>query len=312
VIEIFARSPAMSEAVRLAERVAATDANVLITGESGTGKDALALFIHAKSARASAPLVKIDCATLPGDLLEAELFGYERGAFTGATEFKPGRIEAADNGTLVLDEIAHFSVDAQAKLLRVIELREFERLGGRQTIKVDLRLVALTNVDLGEAVKRRDFREDLFYRLNVVHISLPPLRERQEDLPALVQSFLDAYATKHGRQAKAISAEALAVLRTYDFPGNVRELANVIERAVILSDGKRIDVAILPESIRAAAQMVERRKNPLSLAEVEAAYIAEMLSAVGGNKTKAARLLGISRKNLYERLARIRSGTDEA
>ena len=312
MIEIFARSPAMSEAVRLAERVAATDANVLITGESGTGKDALALFIHAKSTRASAPLVKIDCGTLPGDLLEAELFGYERSAFTGANEAKPGRLEAADRGTLVLDEIANFSVDAQAKLLRVIETREFERLGGRRTIKVDARLIALTNVDLDQAVKRRDFREDLFYRLNVVHISLPPLRERQEDLTALAQLFVETYASKHGRKAKAVSPEALRILRTYDFPGNVRELVNVIERAVIISEGKRIEVSDLPESIRAAVQKVERRRNPLSLAQVEAEYIAETLSATGGNKTKAARILGISRKNLYERLARIHDGTGEA
>src|SRR5215510_9480711 len=159
----------MREAVSLAERVAATNANVLITGESGTGKDALSVFIHSRSARAAEPLVKIDFATLPADLLEAELFGYERGAFTGASDAKPGRLEAAHRGTLVLDEIAHLTPDAQAKLLRVIETREFERLGGRRTIKVDARVIALTNVNLGEAVRRRDFREDLFYRLNVVH-----------------------------------------------------------------------------------------------------------------------------------------------
>src|SRR2546422_9212098 len=172
----------MREAVRLAERVATTDANVLVTGESGCGKDALAIFIHSRSRRAEQPLVKIDCATLPADLLEAELFGYERGAFTGATEAKPGRLEAAHRGTLVLDEIAHLSLDAQAKLLRVIERREFERLGGRKTIVVDARLLALTNADLKNAVERRAFREDLFYRLNVVHIQLPPLRERGKDL----------------------------------------------------------------------------------------------------------------------------------
>jgi transcriptional regulator with PAS, ATPase and Fis domain len=295
----------MREAVRLAHRVAATDANVLITGESGAGKDALALFIHSNSSRASGPLVKIDCATMPGDLLEAELFGYERGAFTGANEAKPGRMEAAHNGTLILDEVAHFSVDAQAKLLRVIETREFERLGGRRTIKVDARLIALTNVDLNEAVKRRDFREDLFYRLNVVHIHLPPLRERAQDLAQLAGSFLQTYAAKHGRKADGLSSEAMSVLRKYDFPGNVRELANVIERAVIVSDGKRINVADLPDGIRAAVRVIERRDNPLSLAEVEAEYIAETLAATNGNKTEAARILGISRKNLYERIARL-------
>src|SRR3979490_1198647 len=184
---MVACSNAMREVVNLAERVATTDANVLVTGESGAGKDALAWFIHSRSRRAEQPLVKIDCATLPSELLEAELFGFERGAFTGASEAKPGRLEAAHRGTLVLDEIAYLPNDAQAKLLRVIETREFERLGGRRTIKVDARLMALTNVDLTRAVQRRAFREDLFYRLNVVHIEVPALRQRREDLPALIQ-----------------------------------------------------------------------------------------------------------------------------
>src|SRR6267378_4883024 len=183
----------MREAIGLAERVASTDANVLITGESGAGKDAVASFVHQRSPRGAHAFVKIDCATLPGDLLEAELFGYERGAFTGASEAKPGRLEAAHRGTLVLDEIAYLPTDAQAKLLRVIETREFERLGGRRTIKVDARLIALTNVDLSRAVERRDFREDLFYRLNVVHIQVPPLRRRREDVPALIVDFLATF-----------------------------------------------------------------------------------------------------------------------
>jgi DNA-binding NtrC family response regulator len=310
VIEIFARSPGMRETVGLAERVAVTDANVLISGESGAGKDALALFIHALSPRGAAPLVKIDCATLPSDLLEAELFGYERGAFTGANEAKPGRLEAAAGGTLVLDEIAHFSVDAQAKLLRVIETREFERLGGKHTIKVDARLIALTNVDLDEAVKRRDFREDLFYRLNVVRIHLPPLRERVEDLEHLVKLFLETYSAKHGREMVGISPGALSVLRNYDFPGNVRELANIIERAVIVSEEKLIAVKDLPAGINAAVQAFARRENPLSLAEIEADYLEQTLAATKGNKAEAARILGISRKNLYERLARLRRKDD--
>src|ERR1700716_1210581 len=186
---MVALSDAMSEVVGLAERVATTDANVLGTGGAGAGKDALARFIHSRSRRAEQPLVKIDCATLPADLLEAELFGYERGAFTGASEAKPGRLEAAHRGTLVLDEIACLSLEAQAKLLRVIEHREFERLGGRRTIEVDARLVALTNADLKSAVERRAFRDDLFYRLNVVQIQVPPLRERQKDLEALSITF---------------------------------------------------------------------------------------------------------------------------
>lgn len=305
MIEIFAQSEAMREVMRLAERVAPTDANVLVTGESGAGKDALALHIHSHSNRASGAFVKIDCATLPSDLLEAELFGYERGAFTSATEAKPGRLEAADKGTLVLDEIAYLTKDSQAKLLRVIETREFERLGGRNTIKVDARLIALTNVDLSAAVNRRDFREDLFYRLNVVHIELPPLRRRPLDLPKLVQAFLKDYSAKHGRKISAVAPDLLALLTEYEFPGNVRELANTIERAVIIAAGNRLEVSDLPEAIRAAVLVQRRRKKPQSLAEVEAEYVAETLAATAGNKTEAARILGISRKNLYERLARL-------
>ncbi len=306
MIEIVARSEAMREAIRLADRVAATDANVLITGESGVGKDATAFYIHSKSGRASQSFVKIDCATLPSGLLEAELFGYERGAFTGASEEKPGRLEASHLGTLVLDEIAYLSIDSQAKLLRVIETREFERLGGRKIIKVDARLIALTNVDLSDAVKRQHFREDLYYRLHVVHIKVPALRERREDLPELAQSFVNAYSAKHGRPLSGISPEALALLGEYEFPGNVRELANTLERAVIVSSGRRIEVEDLPDPIRAAVRLQRRRAKPPSLAEVEAEHVAEILVFAKGNKTEAARILGISRKNLYEKLARIK------
>ena len=304
MIELVARSEAMREALRLAGRVAATDANVLVTGESGVGKDALALFVHAMSPRAMGPFVKIDCAALPAELLEAELFGYERGAFTGATAAKPGRLEAAHKGTLVLDEIAHLPRDAQAKLLRVIERREFERLGGRRTVRVDARLLALTNVDLDDAVRRRAFREDLFYRLNVVRIHVPPLRERREDVETLAAHFLAAFAAKHGRPARRFAADALGVLADYDFPGNVRELANVVERAVIVSDGREVGAGDLPEAVLAAAGNRARRERRPTLAELEDEYIREVLAASRGNKSEAARVLGISRKNLYERLAR--------
>ena len=306
MIELVARSEAMREALRLAGRVASTDANVLVTGESGAGKDAVALFVHAMSKRAMGPFVKIDCASLPSELLEAELFGYERGAFTGATQAKPGRLEAAHKGTLVLDEIAHLTWDSQAKLLRVIERREFERLGGRRTVRVDARLVALTNVDLDDAVRRRAFREDLFYRLNVVRVRVPPLRERREDLESLAEKFLADYASKHGRPARGFEREALAAISAYDFPGNVRELANVIERAVVLTEGERVGTRELPEAVRTAAAASTRRARRPTLAELEADYIRETLEAVGGNKSEAARVLGISRKNLYERLARLR------
>jgi two-component system, NtrC family, response regulator AtoC len=307
VVEIVALSNAMREVIHLAERVAVTNANVLITGESGAGKDALAAFIHARSGRFNGVLVKIDCAALPSELLEAEFFGYERGAFTGATDARPGRLEAAHGGTLVLDEIAHLPFNAQAKLLRVIDEREFERLGGRRTIKVDARLIALTNVDLDEAVKRRAFREDLFYRLNVVRLHVPPLRERREDIEKMARQFVKTYALKHGRDVKAIATEALAVLKAYEFPGNVRELANTVERAVIVAGETRIQAADLPEALRAAVLVRERAAHRRTLAELEADYIGETLAATGGNKSEAARILGISRKNLYEKLARYKS-----
>ena len=304
MIEIVALSAAMREAVGLAERVAPTNANVLVTGESGSGKDALAWFIHSRSPRASQPFAKIDCATLPADLLEAELFGYERGAFTGATEAKPGRLEAAHRGTLVLDEIAHLTIDAQAKLLRVIQHREFERLGGRKTIAVDARLIALTNADLKNAVERRAFRDDLFYRLNVVQIVVPALRDRRNDVEPLTRSLVKTYASKHGRDARRLSREAYDLLLAYEFPGNVRELANIIERAVIVCGGTQVEATDFPESVRiAAAQQARKHRRP-TLAEVESDYITETLAATRGNKAEAARILGISRKNLYERLAR--------
>jgi DNA-binding NtrC family response regulator len=309
VTELVARSDAMREALRLASRVAATDAGVLVTGESGAGKDALAAFVHARSRRAAGPYVKIDCASLPSALLESELFGHERGAFTGAAAARPGRLEAAEGGTLVLDEIAHLTVDAQAKLLRVIERREFERLGGRRTIRVDARVVALTNVALEEAVARRAFRADLFYRLNVVHIHVPPLRERSGDVAPLARALLKTYARKHGRRAARLSAGARTLLEAYEWPGNVRELAHVLERAVIVSDGGEIGPDDLPEPVRLAAAQARRRACRPTLAEVEADYIAETLRLARGNKSEAARLLGISRKSLYERLAR--QGNDE-
>lgn len=306
-MEIVVGSEAMREVMRLVERVAPTDANVLITGESGTGKELIARHIHDHSRRAGkeeGEYVKIDCAALPAELLEAELFGYERGAFTGATSQKPGRLEAAHKGTLILDEIAYLSVDAQAKLLRVIERREFERLGGRHTVKVDARVIALTNIDLEAAVKRRAFREDLFYRLNVVRIHLPPLREHLADVRPLAEKFLQIAAQKHGCAVRHLAPAALALLEEYDYPGNARELAHAIERGCIIAAGETLEVADLPEHLRAAIEGRRRRTHPPTLAEIEAAYIGEVLSANGGNKSKAAQILGISRKNLYERLAR--------
>jgi Response regulator containing CheY-like receiver, AAA-type ATPase, and DNA-binding domains len=308
VIEVFARSSAMREVVDLAERVSATDSNLLITGESGAGKDLIASYIHSKSRRSGGPFVKIDCATLPADLLEAELFGYERGAFTGAADSKPGRFEAANNGTIVLDEVAHLTNESQAKLLRVIESREFERLGGRGTLKLDARLIALTNVELEQAVKRGAFREDLFYRLNVIHIHVPPLRERREDLKKLAGHFQNQYASKHGSKVKGISADALELLLAYDFPGNARELANLVERAVIVAQGKWVEINDWPHAVIESTRARKREQTPLSLAEVEAEHIAKVLTASNGNKTECARILGISRKNLYEKIAKYKLG----
>ncbi len=302
--ELVAKSEAMREALRLAERVAATDAGVLVTGESGAGKDALAAFIHARSRRAAGPYVKIDCGSLPGALLESELFGHEKGAFTGATSARPGLLEAAEGGTLVLDEIAHLSVDAQAKLLRVIERKEFERLGGRRTIRVDARVVALSNVELEEAVARRAFRADLFYRLNVVQIRVPPLRERRADVAAIARGLLKTYARKHGRRAVRLSAGARSLLEVYEWPGNVRELSHVLERAIIVTDSGEIGPGDLADSVRLAVAHEGRKARRPTLAEVEAEYIAETLKAARGNKSEAARVLGISRKSLYERLER--------
>ena len=304
MIELFARSNAMREVVDLAKRVSATDSNLLITGESGSGKDLIASYIHSQSRRTNGPYVKIDCATLPADLLEAELFGYERGAFTGAAEMKPGRFEAAKQGTIVLDEVAHLPNDSQAKLLRVIESREFERLGGRTTLRLDARLIALTNVELEHAVERGAFREDLFYRLNVIHIRVPPLRERREDVKKLAGYFQTLYSRKHGSTVKGISASALELLLAYDFPGNARELANLVERAVIVARGKWIETTDWPATVIEGITARKRIEKPLSLAELEAEHIAKVLLVSNGNKTECARILGISRKNLYEKIAK--------
>jgi transcriptional regulator with PAS, ATPase and Fis domain len=296
--QIIANSEKMRAAVRLAERVAPTDATVLATGESGTGKNLICDLIHRKSKRQQYDLIKIDCAALPPELLEAELFGFERGAFTGASARKAGRLEAAHNSTLLLDEIALLPLAAQAKLLRVLEEREFNRLGGGQRIKIDVRVLATTNVDLRLAIERKMFREDLFFRLNVVEIHLPPLRERTADLTDLTCLLTKFFAAKHGRKISGLLPEAISLLKNYDFPGNVRELANLIERAVLSGEGEKLTVQDFP--LQSAARSVWQ-----TLAEVEAAHIRQTLETANGNKSKAAKMLGISRKNLYERLARL-------
>jgi transcriptional regulator with PAS, ATPase and Fis domain len=307
-MKLVTNSAAMQRVAELIDRVAATGSNVLILGESGTGKDAAARLIHDRSQRRERPFVKIDCASLPEDLLESELFGYEKGAFTGATESKPGRFEAADGGTLVLDEIASLIPSSQAKLLRVIEERNFERLGGKQPIKIDVRIIALANIDIKEAVRARTFRDDLYYRLAVVSIELPKLIDRLEDLPQLADEFVRQFASRSGRDGIRLSAEALNALSSYDFPGNVRELRNIIEHAVLTASDDVIGAAGLPEYLRSAARLMQSRKTKPSLAELEAVYIREVLEHTRGNKTRAAEILGISRKNLYEKMRRYNIG----
>src|SRR6266404_523957 len=307
-MNVVAKSPAMQRVAELVDRVSATASNVLVLGESGTGKDATARLIHDRSPRRDRPFVKIDCAALPEELLESELFGYEKGAFTGASDAKRGRLEAADGGTLVLDEIASLIPSSQAKLLRVIEERRFERLGGKQSIEIDVRIIALANVDIKEAVRARVFRDDLYYRLAVVTIELPRLVDRFEDLRQLADDFVRQFALRNGRNGVRLSDEALDALSSYDFPGNVRELRNIIEHAVLMSSNSLIGVEGLPEYLRSAARLMQSRKTKPSLAELEAVYIREVLEHTRGNKTRAAEILGISRKNLYEKLRRYNIG----
>lgn len=287
--------------IRLLEdgkRVAQTSSTVLIRGESGTGKDLLASLLHFLSPRSNQPLVKIDCASLPEELIESELFGHEKGAFTGAVQAKRGRLELAANGTLVLDEVAALSMPMQAKLLRVIEEKSFQRLGAVQTISVDARVMALTNVDLENAVARGAFRQDLFYRLNVIPMQIAPLRERRDDIRPLAEHFLAKYASVHRRPRLRFSAEARDALENYSFPGNVRELRNVVERAVLYATGHEIMLAELPEYVRASAAGQQKK---MSLEELERAYIAEILDYTHGKKSRAAQILGISRKTLLEK-----------
>jgi two-component system response regulator AtoC len=302
VKNLIAKSESMREVLRIADKVAATDAGVLITGESGTGKNILADHIHAKSKRAKKEAVKIDCAALPRELIEAELFGYEKGAFTGAAAAKTGRIESANGSTLLLDEIALFPFDAQAKLLRVLEQREFERLGGNKVHQIDVRVIAMTNVDLKNAIVHKTFREDLYFRLNVVQIKIPALRDRREDILPLAENLLRGFAVKHSIENAELTAAAQKALNNYDFPGNIRELANLLERGLILSANGRIGPEDFPVNLRNPTAAAGK-KWP-SLENIEERHIHETLKFTKGNKSKAAELLGISRKNLYEKLAK--------
>ncbi|MHC4938955.1 MAG: sigma-54-dependent transcriptional regulator [Planctomycetota bacterium] len=301
---IVGRAPRFREALAVLEQVAPVKSTVLLTGESGTGKEVFANALHNLSPRAEGPLVKVHCAALAEGLLEAELFGHERGAYTGAVRSRKGRFELADGGTILLDEIGEIPPSTQVKLLRVLQEGEFERVGGSETIKVDVRIIAATNADLDRAVAERRFREDLFYRLNVISVEIPPLRERREDVPLLVQHFIEKYNSLTGKELKGIAPDALDRLVAMDWPGNVRELENVVERAVVLATGD----LVATENIVAESEGGTNGESPIpfrvgqSLAELEREAILRTLKAVDGDKDAAARILGIGVATLYRRL----------
>ena len=305
--QMIGSSPAYRRMLSLVEQVADSSATILIQGESGAGKELVARTIHERSGRRAGPFVAVNCAALPETLLESELFGYEKGAFTGAAGRKEGRFELANTGTLFLDEVADLSLVTQPKILRVLQEGEFERLGGTRTLQVDVRIVAATNQDLAEMVKEKRFREDLYYRLNVITVRVPPLRERHEDIRLLAQHYLRVYAAKNGRKLESFSNEALERLESYKWPGNVRELENLIERTVLLARKDRIDAEDLPEEVAGVKRpprdaILELVGTPL--AEIEQRLLDETLRITGGNKTQAAKLLGIDVRTVARKLER--------
>ena len=295
------------EVMRMAEAVAATESTVLITGESGTGKEVVARYLHELSARADKPFLSINCGALPEGLLESELFGHVKGSFTGAVKDKTGLFSAANSGTFFLDEIGETTQATQVKLLRVLQQREIIPVGATDAEPIDVRIIAATNRDLEEEIKRGNFRRDLFYRLNVIAIHLPPLRQRRDDIPLLAEAFLSATGAARGEPAKRLSEDALEMLQEYAWPGNVRELENALERAVILTSGPMIGVTALPERLaeRRAEPLVSDRpaQNP-TLETIERAYILWVLQSEQGNKTRAAETLGIDPSTLHRKLAR--------
>ena len=295
---IIAKSPKMQQVIEVIKVVARSNATVLITGDSGTGKELVARAIHSQSQRRDKPFVAISCAALPESLLESELFGHEKGSFTGAYAQKKGKFEFANRGTLFLDEIGEMSANIQVHLLRVLEEKVLTRVGGNEEIKVDVRIISATNKDLKKAVARGEFREDLYYRLNVVTIELPPLRERREDIPLLAEHFLNKFVLENQKEVAGFSPEAREFLLRYDWPGNVRELENAIERAVILAKNSLIEVADLPDQSLSLARSALQGK---SLKEMEKNHILNVLSETGGNYSQAARILGITRMTLYNK-----------
>ena len=305
--QMIGASPSWRRMLTLVEQTADSSATILIQGESGTGKELVARTIHERSARRNGPFIAVNCAALPETLLESELFGYEKGAFTGAAGRKEGRFELAHGGTLFLDEVADLSLVTQPKILRVLQEGEFERLGGTRTLQVDVRIVAATNQDVAEMVKEKRFREDLYYRLNVITIRVPPLRERPEDIRVLAQHYLRVYGAKNSRKLEGFTGEAIDRLEAYAWPGNVRELENLIERSVLLARKDRIDAEDLPEEVMGVKRpprdaILELIGTPL--ADIERRLLDETLRITGGNKTQAAKLLGIDVRTVARKLER--------
>jgi two-component system response regulator HydG len=297
---IIGGSKEMVKVYKSISKAAKLNATILLTGETGTGKEIVARAIHYNSMNASAPFIPVNCGGIPEELLESELFGYVRGAFTGAVETRGGFFQAADGGTLFLDEISNTSQGMQAKLLRVLQEKEVNMIGSNKSQKVDVRIIAATNVDLHTLVQKSNFREDLFYRLNVIPINLPPLRDREDDILLLVNHFAEKYACEIKKETPVFTDPVIKIFMDYYWPGNVRELENIIQRLVIMSDENRIDVPDLPESMKQSV-MTSKRINR-TLAEVEKEHILNVLASVDGNKSKAAGILGIDRKTLREKI----------
>ena len=303
--DIVGSSPKMQAVFEIIQKVVNYDITVLISGESGTGKELVAQAIHYNSLRRDKPLIKLNCAALPETLLESELFGYDKGAFTGANTAKPGRFEQAEGGTLFLDEVGDTSLNMQAKLLRVLQEKEYERVGGRQTLKADVRIIAATNKDLKQEVDLKRFRQDLYYRLNVVTVQLPPLRERREDLPLLVYHFMKELNLTFNKKFSNISPEAMACITNYHWPGNIRELKNILSKAILLGEGETVLLEHLPEELQAASKKIvgdPALGESISLDECEKEHILQVLAEANWNQSKAAELLGIHRNTLRDKI----------